>query len=132
MKAVKGAALTRLPSVDDIDPVTIDAHQGPRVQKIREYVGAGRSVWWEWPVQRSTRFPDRDPKWHVLGGRVRSQDPKRRWDFNWLAICGYQYMRPEIISGLGRFGVTPPKRALRCALCEAALRAIRSNTCNTD
>lgn len=98
---------------------------GKDLARIRGYVEQKRPVWWAlWGFYG--RFKDIAPKWHVFAGRTRSEDPDKKWDFTWQALCGYKYTRSALIDDAPRTKVQAPKKAERCTRCDKALNEIRA------
>jgi len=122
------AAALDLPSEQDVHRARAWESDTVKLARLIGYVAMRRPVWWSRGRFFKEPFRDVAPKHHVFAGRIRSADPspQTRWDFTWRGLCGYEFVRTEIISGLGSFTVTPPKKSERCARCDKTVADIRA------
>lgn len=120
-KRKAGAAHRRLvlPNADDISPVFASSWTASKLDRLIEYVRAGRPVWWRREGFHNEPFRGTDPKWHILVGRTRGDESNTltKWDFTWKAACGYRRVHPEILFGMLDFKVGAPKIDDRCEKC---------------
>lgn len=106
-----------LPAKENVSTAYI-WHQKP-LQRLLDYVNARRPVWWRREPFHTPSFRDSVPKWHLFTGRIRGDEDSSvaKWQFTWIAACGYTRVREEVLFGLLPFKVGAPKKAERCAKC---------------
>lgn len=99
----------------------------PGVKKLRRLlalVEQGLPVWWRRSGFFAPAHRDTVPKWHVLRARRRPRGAESRWEFEWVAQCGYRSRLNAIVDSERDFRKTPPTRSERCSKCVEILAAI--------
>ena len=115
----------KLPAASDSSWRPVNEWDRNRLGKLKQYVEAGRPVWWDRKYFADPVFRDSIPKRHLFVSRALGDDPDRWYDTVWTAVCGYSFKPVEILGGLPRFTTSAPAVAERCRRCNAMYPDLR-------
>jgi hypothetical protein len=116
-------------TVENIDTRTAWPSGQRRVSRLREYVAAGRVVWWRRQPPAPVHPPlPTHPKWHVFVGRSHVSNATDQYTFAWHALCGHEDVRSDVLADERSFTVVQPRKTFRCAECDDALRKLKHPT----
>lgn len=124
--ATDAPALSRaLPTVVDVNGESAYWSGVKKLRRLRGLVEEGLPVWWRRSGFFAPAHRDTPPKWHVLRARRRPLVAEHRWEFEWVAQCGYSSRLNAVLDPERDFRKTAPTCSERCKKCVEILDDIK-------